>query len=158
MEVTVSILDNEVNYLKLLEIVLSEHFTLTATHDTNKFFKIVKQPGVLIIDWHLDYGITGLDVMRQVRKDNKLVHCIIISSEATVPVLTSIINEGWGCFFIEKNHSDFFTVLIEKIKRAKELLLQKIEIANAEKEKEKTILEMISKTLKVIDEGNGRSH
>lgn len=159
MDINVFILDNNVNYLKLLKIVLEEKFTITATNDTNEFFKIVKQPAVIIVDWHLDYGIVGLDVTRKILANNPLVHCIYISADANEEVYLSVINEGWGCFFLLKDKSDFFTGLVENINRAKVLLRKKMVIASSEMEKERLIKERISDTLKAMEgKSDGRSY
>ena len=159
MEISVSILDNDPMFLGLLKEVLDKHFKVNATSDTNELMSKIVMPAIVVIDWYLDYGITGLDVMRKIRDKHPLCHFIFISTIASVDVLLSVINEGWGCYFLIKNKSNFFDELITNITNAKQLLNSKMTAASAQVNKNELLQDRIIKTLKVLEESsNGRSY
>lgn len=159
MNIQVAILDNDKVFLKLLETVLEDQFIVKATSDTNEFMKLVKEPAVLIVDWFLDYGITGNKVVEKIRKENPICHVIFISSLASKEILLETINEGWGCYFIEKDKTDFTQVLIKKIQDAKTLLRAKISRSNEIEQREELLKEKINNTLKALEENsNGRCY
>lgn len=153
MQYPISILDNDPVFLKLLIEVLKDEFIVNGTTNTNEFVRMIRQPAVLLIDWNLDYGIVGTAVMERVRKENPLTHVIYISNMASKEVLLSVINEGWGCYFIEKDKTDFFTDLIEKIKVAKALLREKLTKAHIQVEKDELLKEQLVKTINAINIG-----
>lgn len=161
MNVSVAILDNELNFLNILKLMLQEHFSLDATHDTNEFIRNVKQPAVLVVDWHLDYGATGIDVMRKVRETNPLTVFIFISNVTTVDILLEVIKEGWlswGCYFLEKDKSNFIVELVDKIKIGRQILKDKLAQAKEEIIRTELLNEKISQTVKAIEEINGGSN
>lgn len=148
MDIGVSILDNDLAFLTLTKLALEEDFKIEATHDNNEFIERAKEPSVLVVDWFLDEGVRGIDVMRTIKKDRPLTQFIFVSSLASVGVLLEVVNEGWGAFFIEKDKTNFHDELVEKIRRSKSLLKTIIEAAKKKSIKEELIAKRIDETLK----------
>ena len=157
MNINVAVLDNDGSFLQVTKEALEKHFSISTTHDTNYFIDNIKEPVIAVIDWYLDYGIVGIDVMRRVREHSPLCHFIFVSSLVSKEILMTVINEGWGCYFIEKAKSDFFDELIGRIKQAKIVLNQKLEAATIAVTNNQKLQKTLEETLKTLDSSNGRT-
>lgn len=150
MEIPILILDNNEDFLKILRIGMEDVLTIKATSDTNEFIQwAVDKPSICIIDYFLDM-VTGVSVMKKINEMQPLGFYIFMSSMASVQDLKDIINEGHGCFFIEKNQSDFFTELKNKVERGKEILQKQMDAWNAEAERKKILDEKLQSTYKIL--------
>ena len=149
MDIKISILDDNEDFLKILRLLVEDCFEIDiCTSDVNELIEKITQPSVIIIDWFLKHGVTGLEVMKKVLDKNPLCHPIYVSDMANVDNLKKIINHGWGSFFIEKTDTDFAKQLNEKIIQARRLLIAKIGMANKEFQRNEQLRQQIEETLK----------
>jgi DNA-binding NtrC family response regulator len=150
-----SVLDDNEEDLQLIKAGL-ERFGYRGTFfsQVEEFEKdLDEMPRIIITDYYLG-GRTGVDVMRKVKEKHPICTFIIISSQMSVPQLIDIINVGWGCYFINKDHLDFdefIKELCNKIDQAKAALTSKLEGVERAKRRNEEIKRQGLEILSIID-------
>lgn len=110
-------LDDDPLFLKAIEFAFKangiENYKLF-TDDEIMIEELNEDVQICIIDYHLNRGYNGVDVMRKIRELQPLCTFIFMSNQHDMDVVIDIMNEG-GSYYIRKDRKDFEQKLIQYV-------------------------------------------
>lgn len=121
IKILIYVLDDEADILKFIKIAFDE-----AGIENYKLFTKPKQMlqdfnedvQICVLDYRLNDELTGVDVMRVVRRRQPLVDCIFMSNLLDLDTVIDIVNEGGRTRFVRKDKPDFLEKLVFHVKEA----------------------------------------
>ncbi|HEY4288279.1 MAG TPA: response regulator [Puia sp.] len=118
LNIATLILDDDRDMLMFIEDALKENH-ITNYHlfqeDASFLEKIGENMHILVIDHHLNAGLTGLDVMARAIEKNPNVFVIAMSGTSDPQLIVDYLNGGCNRFIL-KERKDYLHKLVEYIK------------------------------------------
>jgi FixJ family two-component response regulator len=104
-------------------VLLSRHYAVQSFASGEAFFDVVgvNNPGVAILDYDMDPGMSGLEMFERLRQETSPIHVIFYSAKGTVPVVKSALEGGAISWVIKSESTD---ELLSKLDIAVEKTLQ----------------------------------
>jgi FixJ family two-component response regulator len=110
------VVDDDTEVLRIIEQLLNATDGIKRFKTFSEPQEFLKQLGsdivVCAIDYFLQTGLTGLDVLRAVKKKNKGSFVIMISGADNPAILIKLINSGVDRY-VNKNNKDYLRELVE---------------------------------------------
>lgn len=115
------VLDDEETILKFVKVAFDEagidnyqlfhnpHYMLAQFNDDVQ---------ICVLDVDLKTDMTGIDVMKAIRKMQPLCEVIFMSSQLSLDMVIDIVNEGGRTRFVRKDKRDFLETLVKHVKEA----------------------------------------
>ena len=96
------IVDDEVGPREALRMILKHSYNVFTAEDGYKALEIIKQAPIDLITLDLNMpGLTGMEVLKEVRDTNKEIPVVIITAFGSIGAVTAANNYGF-CDFISK--------------------------------------------------------
>lgn len=112
---------------KLREYEIGNYFLFA---DSTSFLLYLNpKTKILVVDFRLDEGRTGMDVMREARANNPSIYVIVISGHVSEDVVIDFLNAK-ADWFIKKTRPDFFDALAVAILEGKAIVKKRDAIVN----------------------------
>lgn len=120
------------------------------THDPSIFLQHLNSDiNICVIDHRLNSNVTGLDIIKEVKKKNEDSYVIIITGQIDYRVVVKYLREG-ADDYVDKNDSDYLDDLVsailkgfvkakQRIEYAKERALFKVEMEKRAEETQRLI-------------------
>lgn len=118
LNIATLVLDDDKDILMFIEEALEDnHITnYKLFHEDVSFLEqITENMHILVIDHHLNSGLTGLDVMERAIRKNPNVFVIAMSGTGDPELIAAYLNGGCNRFIL-KSHRDYLDKLVKYIK------------------------------------------
>lgn len=99
------------------------------THDPSQFLeKLNSDINICVIDHRLSLGVTGLDIIREVKKKNKDSYVIIITGQSDYRIVAKYLREG-ADDYVDKNENngDYYDDFVASVLKGVNMATERIE-------------------------------
>ena len=98
----VFVVDDDVFYLKTVVMGLDKHYHTSVVfkyffnpHDLLAELKKIEQmPDLILLDYNLDYNISGIDLLKEVKSINSALDVVMVSSQQNLQTVFSTLKNG----------------------------------------------------------------
>lgn len=127
---TLFIVEDDPTWAALLAGKYSKRFNVqTATRGEDVLAILDQKPDIIILDYHLEGALTGLDTLKEIRKRQPSAYVVMFSAQEDVQVAVDILDNGAYDYVVKKEGAhERLNIILRNILQAKSLNAEVLEL------------------------------